>query len=85
MVLNKRAEILFSNGEYEELKREAKRRRVSVGELVREAVRRTYLVPSAERRHQAFERLINGPEIDVGSWDEAKKLIGRWVDKEPDA
>lgn len=85
MALSRRVEVLFEESEYEELKREAERRGMSFGEIVREAVRRTYLVPSAERRHQAFERLIHGPEIDVGSWEEAKKLIGRWVDKEPDA
>ncbi len=87
MVLNKRAEILFSDEEYEELKREAKRRRVSVGELVREAVRRIYLQPSEAERRAAIERILNDPrfELDIGSWEEAKQLIGRWVDKEPDA
>jgi hypothetical protein len=54
-----------------------------MGELVRDAVRRTYLQPSAERRCKAIEFLTSGPVVDVGTWEEAKKLIGRYVDKEP--
>lgn len=85
MALNRRVEVLFAEGEYEELKREAERRGVSFGELVREAVRRTYLQPSAERRRQAFEFLTSGRVVDIGTWEEVKPLIGRWVDKEPPA
>jgi hypothetical protein len=83
MALSKRAEILFSQEELDALKKEASRRGVSLGELVRDAVRRTYLQPSAERRRKAFEFLTSGPVVDVGTWEEAKKLIGRWVEKEP--
>lgn len=83
--MNRRVEVLFEEGEYEDLRREAERRGVSFGELVREAVRRTYLRPSAERRRRAFERLMHGPEIDIRGWEEAKELIGRWVDEEPPA
>lgn len=38
-----------------------------------------------ERRGAAIDRILNDPryELDI-DWDEAKKLIGRWVDKEPD-
>jgi hypothetical protein len=83
MALNRRVEILFGDEEYETLRKEAERRGVSFGELIREAARRVYVQPSAERRRAAFEFLTSGPEVDVGDWDEAKKLIGRWVDKEP--
>lgn len=83
MAMNKRAEILFSEDELEALKAEASRRGMSLGELVRDAVRRTYLRPSEARREAAIKFLTSGPVVDVGSWDEAKKLIGRWVDKEP--
>ena len=82
MAMNKRAEILFSQEELDALKREATQRGVSLGELVRDAVRRTYLQPSAERRKAAIKWLTS-QEVDVGSWEDAKKLIGRWVDKEP--
>jgi len=83
MALNKRAEILFSQEELEALRREADRRGVSLGELVREAVRKQYLQPSVERRRKALEFFTKGPVVDVGTWEEAKKLIGRYVDKEP--
>jgi len=83
MAMNKRAEILFNEEELEALKREAARRGMSLGELVRDAVRRTYLKPSEERRRAAIKWLTSGPVVDVGTWEEAKKLIGRYVDKEP--
>jgi ribbon-helix-helix CopG family protein len=40
MALDKRAEILFSAQELEALRHEAERRGISLGELVRDAVRR---------------------------------------------
>jgi hypothetical protein len=83
MTLNKRAEVLFTDEEFEAIKRDAARQGVSFGEYVRDAVRRNRLQPSQEARDAAFERLMHGREIDVGSWEDAKKLIGRWVDKEP--
>jgi ribbon-helix-helix CopG family protein len=83
MALNKRAEILFSQDELQALRREAERRGVSLGELVREAVRKVYLRPTAEQRRKAIEFFTRGPIVDVGTWEEAKKLIGRYVDKEP--
>jgi len=82
MALNKRAEILFSQEELEALRREATRRGVSLGELVRDAVRRTYLKPSEVRRRAAIKWIIS-QEVGVGPWGEAKKLVGRYVDKEP--
>jgi hypothetical protein len=83
MALNKRAEILFSQEELSALRLEAERRGVSMGALVREAVRKQYLQPSAERRRKALEFWTKGEPVDVGTWEEAKKLIGRYVDKEP--
>lgn len=83
MALNKRAEILFSQEELQALRREAERRGVSMGELVRDAVRRTYIRPSEERRRTAIKWITSQEILDVGPWEEAKKLIGRYVDKEP--
>jgi len=87
MVMNRRAEILFSDDEYEALRREAERRGVSFGELIRDAARRLYLAPTEDERRAAVDRILNDPryELDIDSWEEAKRLIGRWVDKEPDA
>jgi hypothetical protein len=83
MALTRRTEVLFDETEYEALRREADRRGISVGELVREAVRRSYIGPSRERRREAFDWLMNGPEVDVGDWAEARKLVGRYADREP--
>lgn len=83
MSLNRRVEVLFGDEEYEALRREAERRGMSFGELIRDAARRTYIRPSEERRRAAVEFFTSGPVIDVGDWEEAKKLIGRYVDKEP--
>lgn len=83
MAMDKRVEILFDRRDFEELKAEARRRRMSLGELIRETMRRTYRRPSAARRRRALAFWTSGPEIDVGTWEEAKKLIGRWVDKDP--
>lgn len=82
MAMDRRVEVLFPQDEYDGLKREAARRGVSFGELIREAARRAYLVPSAQRRRKAFEFLTSPAPVDVGPWEEAKKLIGRWTDEE---
>ena len=79
---SRRAEVLFPEDDYELLRKEAERRGVSFGELIREAARRQYLLPSAERRRKAFEFLTSGPEVDIGTWEEVKPLIGRWTDEE---
>ena len=84
MALSKRVEVLFEEGEYEALRREAARRGVSVGELLREAVRRVYLRPSEEERRAAIQRILSR-EVDIGTWEEVKPLIGRYVDEEPGA
>lgn len=82
MAMDRRVEVLFPKRDYELLKQEAKRRGVSIGELIRDAARRTYLQPSEERRRKAFEFLTSPAPVDVGTWEEAKKLIGRWTDEE---
>jgi Ribbon-helix-helix protein, copG family len=83
LALNRRVEVLFGDEEYEALRKEAERRGISFGELIRDAARRAYVRPSEERRQRAIEFFTSGPQVDVGDWEEAKKLIGRWVDKEP--
>jgi hypothetical protein len=83
MAMDKRVEVLFPRVEYEELKAEARRRGVSLGELIRDTMRRSHIRPSKEEREAALDRLINAPPIDIGTWEEVKPLIGRYVDKEP--
>jgi hypothetical protein len=82
MAMDKRVEVLFPQDDYEALRKEADRRGVSLGELIRDAARRMYIRPSEERRRKAFEFLTNGPEVDIGTWEEVKPLIGRWTDEE---
>jgi hypothetical protein len=54
----KRVQVLMAPEEYEQLERAAKQQRVSVGDLIRRAVRERYL-RAEERRQQAFESLLN--------------------------
>lgn len=82
MALDRRVEILLPEEEFERLKREAERRGWSFGELLRDAARRQYLVPSEARRREALAWLTS-QQHDVADWEEAKQLIGRWVDREP--
>ncbi len=79
MALSRRVEILFDEGEYEAIRQEAARRGVSVGELLREAVRRAYLRPSEEERRAAISRICSR-EVDIGTWEDVKPLIGRFVE-----
>lgn len=47
-------------------------------------MRRAYLRPSEEERRAAIRRILSR-EVDIGTWEEVKPLIGRYVEKEPDA
>lgn len=80
--MTKRVEVLFPPEDYEALRQEAERRGESIGELLRDAARRMYLNPSSEERDAAFDRLMSR-EVDIGTWEELKPLIGRYADKEP--
>ena len=82
MALNRRVEILLEEDEYEVLRQEAERRGWSFGELMREAARRQFIVPSEREKDEALAWLTS-QQHDIADWEEAKKLIGRWVDKEP--
>ena len=81
MALTRRVEILLEEDEYEALRREAERRGWSFGELIREAARRQFIAPTEREKDEALAWLTS-QQIDI-DWDEAKKLIGRYVDKEP--
>ncbi len=66
----KRVQVLMAPEEYERLERAAKQQRVSVGDLIRSAVREQYL-RAEERRQQAFENLLNTEfESDWGTPEE---------------
>lgn len=80
MTLSRRVEILFEEDEYEALRKEAERRGWSFGELVCEGARRQFIAPTEREKDEAFAWLTS-QQIDI-DWEEAKTLIGRYVDKE---
>ena len=71
MSTTRRTQILMEPDEYHRLERIARRERVSVGELVRRAVRSAYLEPEPDRK-AAVERMTN-LSIPVGEWSELKR------------
>jgi predicted DNA-binding ribbon-helix-helix protein len=73
MSKSRRAQVLFEPEAYERLEDIAKRRGVSVGELIRRAVQDAFLcTPDARRR--AFESLCS-MEIEVGDWEDMEREI----------
>ena len=84
VALTKRVELLLDPEQYARLERIARARGESVGALIRQAVAREYLQPLQEQKRAALRRLLQ-QEIDFGSWERAKKDIGREVVKELEA
>ena len=74
MGTTRRTQILMKPEEYRRLRDLARKRKVSVGELVRTAVRATYLEPRSVDKRAAVEAILrmNLPAI---SWRRAKKEI----------
>ncbi len=60
MALDRRVEVLFETDEHDRLQAKAKARGISVGELVRETVRRQVLEPDSTARLAAARRLTSG-------------------------
>jgi hypothetical protein len=60
--------------EYRRLRDMARQRKTSVGELVRTAVRRTYLEPQAEDKRAALEAILK-LKLPAISWRQARKDI----------
>lgn len=76
MARRRRAQLLVEPDEYERLVEIAARRGVSVGSLVREAVRKHFQLDEEERR-QALERIfaLDLPIADWGGWEEIEAEI----------
>ncbi len=77
--LTKKAMILFDPEQYRKLEEEARRRKSSVGTLVREAVEKAILDKSKvshEERIKAAERIVSAQE-EIPEWEEVEKLIAR--------
>lgn len=81
MARTRRAQILMEPAEYERLEDLAARRGVSVGSLVREAVRARYFV-GEEARRQALDEIfaLDLPVAEWGTWQEIEEEIERGHD-----
>lgn len=76
----KRTQVLLTPEQLQRVRREAKKRRGSVGSIVREAIDRAFPPQRVERR-AALERVLAGPEIPFGDWDEAKRDLPRTIER----
>jgi hypothetical protein len=76
MAKTKRVQVLMDPGEYETLERLARKRRKSVAELMREAVR-THLLSqaAATRRAEAVREFLSLPLLKLPPWKELKREI----------
>lgn len=72
MELSRKTTILLSERLHEQLKRLARTRKRSVGELIRQACERQYHLASAQKARQAVEELA-GLRLPVGSVAEMKR------------
>ena len=73
MAASRRAQILMEPGEYRRLEAIAGRRKVSVAELIRRAVREKYLLPREHRAAIADE--IAGMTLPIGDWRKVEREI----------
>ena len=80
MSLSRRVELLFDPKEYSDLEEVARSRGESVGALIRHAVK-TYYIQPALKEKQVAARLIISQEMDFGSWEDIKTIIGKTIDK----
>ena len=73
MAATRRAQILMEPAEYRRLEDIARRRKISVAELIRGAVREKYLLPRDRRIAIAEE--IAGMKAPIGDWGDVEKEI----------
>jgi len=74
--LTKKIQILFSDEQFESLKRVAEEKKTSVGALVREAVEEIYLKEIKEKRKRIAQHLIN-MNLPVDEWEKMEEEIIR--------
>ena len=68
-MLNRRLQVLLDEKRYQRLERAARRRRVSVATVVRDAIDRDLGSP-AMTRQDAGKRFLSAPPMEVGSVDD---------------
>jgi Arc/MetJ-type ribon-helix-helix transcriptional regulator len=69
-MLTRRLQVLLDEGQYRRLEQVAKRRRVSVSTVVRDAIDRDLRSLDDVRRREAGQRFLDGPEMEVPDADE---------------
>lgn len=83
MPFTERTQLLMDPAELKELRRIAKRRRVSVGSLIRDAVREKYLGDDEERRRLAAESIVSMNIGPLPDWPELKEELDARYDDVP--
>jgi hypothetical protein len=77
-MLDRRVEVLFEADELSRLRRLADARHTSVGNVVREAVRRYVLLPDEAERCRLVAELVSGRyALDLPDWAELEEEIER--------
>lgn len=72
---DKRVEVLFDEREYKALEQEARRRKESVGAVIRDAVAKHVTYPIGEERRKAFDWFQQNHDGPVGSPEEIRADI----------
>lgn len=78
MGLTRRTQLLLDPGEHRRLRAEARRRKTTVAELIRSAVRQVYLTDSEEsrdKRREAMDDLLSIRLPFTIEWSEAKEIL----------
>jgi hypothetical protein len=66
--------VAFEPNEYADLEAIARKRKESVGSLIRKAIRQVYLDKERQRRREAIERLLS-EQFDFGDWRDIKEEL----------
>lgn len=82
MAKDKRVEVLFEPAEYRILEDAAHRQGKAVGAVIREAVAKYVVTPSAAERERALQDLLSIDGGIVGSPEEIKEEILRGYDED---
>lgn len=88
MGLTRRTQLLIDPAEYSRLRREARRRKTTVADLIRTAYRKVYFTTDdeqRERRRKAFDDFLSIRLPFTIEWDEAKQILdSRYDDVAPE-
>jgi Arc/MetJ-type ribon-helix-helix transcriptional regulator len=77
MPKTKRVHVLMEPGEFAELERLARRRNLSVSDVIREAARAHLERMGTPERAAAAERFLSGGEVNLPAWKTVKEELER--------